>query len=170
MYWSMGNQYFAIFESNGALRIFRVGIAIEIPTGIDESVHRVGLAPRRPAAFGAGDVDELRHAAQRRAALLGNLDLRGQHDRQLIVGHLHQAVLFAVNHGDGRAPVALTAHAPIFQAIGDGCFAELLFDGNLLKFFLRFFATQAVVFAGIHEYAVMRDKRQLRCLQRFRLA
>ncbi len=124
MYWSMGNQYCAIAGSNGRAGVLRVGVAIEVPARIDEGVHRVGLAPRRPAALGAGHVDELRHAAQRRAALLRDLDLLGQHHRQLIVGHRNQAVALAVDHRDRRAPVALAAHAPVLQAEGDLGFAK----------------------------------------------
>ena len=59
MYWSMGNQYFAIAESNGRVAILRVGVAVEVPARIDEGVHRVGLAPRRSAALRAGGVHKL---------------------------------------------------------------------------------------------------------------
>ena len=99
--------------------VLRVRIAIEVPARIDKRVHRVGLALRRPAALGAGRVHKLRHARQRRAALLRNLDLLRQQHRQLLVRHRNQPVLLAVNHGNRRAPVALPAHAPILQAKGD---------------------------------------------------
>ena len=51
-----------------------------------------------------------------RATLLRDLDLRRQNDGQLVVGHRNQAVALAMNHWDGRAPIALAAHAPILQA------------------------------------------------------
>ena len=47
--------------------VVRVGIAIEIPRGVDEGIHRVRFAARGPAALRANRVHEFRHA--RRAAI-----------------------------------------------------------------------------------------------------
>src|SRR6185312_14859071 len=52
-----------------------IGIAVEIPGRIDESVHRIRLAPRDSAALWAGDAGKLWHACQRRTALLGDLNI-----------------------------------------------------------------------------------------------
>ena len=44
--------------------VTRVGVAVEVPRGVHEGVHRVRLAPRRAAAFGTGGVHEFRQAAK----------------------------------------------------------------------------------------------------------
>ena len=87
MYWSMGNQYCTMAGVERGLGILRVGVAVEVPTGIDEGIHRVGFAPRRSAAFWAGGIHKLRDAPERRTALLRDFDFVGQNHRQLIVGH-----------------------------------------------------------------------------------
>ena len=117
---------------------------------------------RRSAALGAGDVHKLRHAAQRRSALLRDLDLLGQHHRQLIVGHRHQAVALAVNHGNGRAPVALAAHAPVLQAEGDRWPRRSRSRAAISwSFFCASVAAQPVELAGVDQHAVFGEKRQL---------
>ena len=143
-----------------SLHVLRVRVAIEVPTGINEGVHGVGFAFGWLAAFGAGDVDELRHAAQRRAALLGDFNLIGQHDGQLVVGNRHKAAALAVNDGDGRAPETLPAHAPVLEAEGDLGLAEGTACSSLLEEFLRASTTQAVVLAGVDEYAVFGTERE----------
>jgi hypothetical protein len=97
-----------------------------------------------------------------RPALLRDLDLLGEQHRQLIVRHLHQAVLFAVNHGDRSAPVTLAAYAPVLDAEGYGGLSKFSCCGNLLKFSLCIDATHPVVLARVHQHAVFRDKRELR--------
>ena len=109
------------------------------------SVSRLAGSPH----LRAGDVDELRHAAQRRAALLRNFNLLGQHHRQLLVRNLHQAALLAVNDRDRRAPVALAAHPPILQPEGDLGLAKCSCDGDLLELLFRVGAAQSVVLAGV---------------------
>ena len=94
------------------LRILRVGVAIEVPARIDEGVHRVGLALRRPAALGARGVHKLRHARQRRTALLRNLDLLRQKHRQLIVRHRNQPVAFAVESSESACPNSAAGSRP----------------------------------------------------------
>ena len=53
------------------LVVLRIAEAQEVPRRVDERVHRVGLAPRRPAALRTRHVDELRHLRQRRVAAAG---------------------------------------------------------------------------------------------------
>ena len=48
----------------------RIGEADEVPRRVDERVHRVGLAPRRPAAMRTGDVLPGRVAVERVARLV----------------------------------------------------------------------------------------------------
>ncbi len=93
-------------------RVFGVGVAVEVPARIDEGVHGVGLAACGASTFRTGNVDKLGHAAERRTTLLGDLDLRGQNDGELVVGHGNQAIELAVNHGDGRCPSSAGGSLP----------------------------------------------------------
>ena len=49
----------------GGAVIVRVGVAVEIPGGIDKGVHGVGLAACRTATVRASRVGEFRNSAQR---------------------------------------------------------------------------------------------------------
>ena len=63
---------------------------------------------------------------QRRLA--GGLELgvlRQQH-RQVLLRHRHDAALVAVDHGDGRAPVALAGDEPVAQLVAHGALAPAL--------------------------------------------
>ncbi len=68
-----------------------------------------------PPHSGRGDVLPGR-VAQQRVAGGGEVDVLGQHDRELRLGHRHHAAGGAVNERDRRAPVALAADAPVAQA------------------------------------------------------
>ncbi len=73
-----------------------------------------------------------------------------------------------MNHGDGCAPVALPAHSPILQAEGHRPPAKSALLGNLLELLLGLGTAQPIVFTGVHQYAVLRDKGQaLRALDLF---
>src|ERR1019366_1193157 len=144
----------------GGVGILRIRVAIEVPARIDEGVHRVGFAARRTAAFGAGGVYKFRHAAERRAALLRDLNLRRKDNRQLVVGDWDEAVAFAVDHGDGCAPIALATYTPVLQAERDRSFAKRAACGNLLHPLLCFSAAWAVVFAGVDQDAFFGEEGQ----------
>ena len=100
------------------------GVAVphEIPGRIHKRVHRVGLAARGLAAQRAGHALVAPRTGSMKAFMLdqgvartiGNAVLR-QHHRQVFFGHGHRAVFVAMDDGYGRAPVALTADAPIAQ-------------------------------------------------------
>ena len=146
----------------GCGRVLRVGVAVEVPTGIDEGVHGVGLAARRATADRAGGVDEIGDAAQRRAALLRDLHLRGkQHGKRALGQRDHAAgrdsrvAVGAVDHGDRRAPVALAADAPVLQAICNCCCAKSMFLGECGHLLLRFGAGFAGPLAGIRQRRVV---------------
>ena len=62
----------------------------EVPGGVDEGVHRLGLAARRPAADRAGRVHELGHLGERRLAGAGQERAIGQPHRQLLDRHRHR--------------------------------------------------------------------------------
>ena len=59
----------------------------------------------------------------------------------------------AVDHRDGRAPVALAADAPVLQAVGDGGCAEAVALGEGRHLVLRFEAGFAGPLAGVDEHS-----------------
>ena len=64
-----------------------------IPRGVDEGVHRVGLALRRAAASRAAGLDEIRALLERVARSIGNA-VFGQHDGKVGVRHGPPNALF----------------------------------------------------------------------------
>ena len=102
-----------------ALLESRRAIAQEVPGGLDEGVHRVGVAPRRSPAAGTRRVHEGRDLGERRPALAADLHVLGQDDGQAVLALRHHAARRAVDDGDRRAPVALAADAPVAQAVVD---------------------------------------------------
>ncbi|MNU64278.1 hypothetical protein D3C71_535490 [compost metagenome] len=93
-----------------------IGKAGEVPAGIDEGVEGVGLATGFAAAGRAVDVLPGRVTVQR---IAGHVEghVLGQLDRQLVGGDRHGTAGLAVDDGDGAAPVALAADAPVAQAV-----------------------------------------------------
>ena len=134
--------------------VVRVGVAVEIPGRIDERVHGIGFAARRTAALGAGRVDELRQFAERRSAGERDLDILRQNHGQIFFRHGNDAVFFAIKHGNRRAPIALARNSPIFQAIGDGGFAEAMFLGVRGHFLDRVGALKPAERAGVDQHAL----------------
>ncbi len=98
------------------LVIVRVAVAVEIPRRIHERVHRVRLASRRPAAFRASRIHELRRGRQRRLAHSRQLRVRRQQHRQVFVRHGYHSVFRAVHHRNRRAPISLPRNPPVFQS------------------------------------------------------
>ena len=85
MYWSTGIQRAAAALSMGLSVVPRIAEALEVPRRVHEGVHGVGLALGRPAADGAGGVQEALVVAQRRLAGRAELHVVGQQDRQLVL-------------------------------------------------------------------------------------
>ena len=131
-----------------------IGIAVEVPGRIDKGVHGVGLAARRSSTARTGRVHERGNTAERGSVLLRDLDLLRQQDGELIIGHGHDAVFGTVEHGDGRAPVALAADSPVLQAKRNRGFSEAVLLGEGGQLLLRLLAAQGVVFAGVDQQAV----------------
>ena len=75
--------------------------AQEVPGGVEEGVHGVGLAARLAAAGGAGGAGEALMAGQRRLARWLELSVLGQQHGQLVFGHRYGAAGVAVDHRDG---------------------------------------------------------------------
>ena len=72
---------------------------------------------------------------ERQGRLAGRkeLDVVGRHDRQLVLGHGHHAVIGAVDGGDRTAPEALARDEPVAEPVVDLALADALllepFDG-----------------------------------------
>ena len=102
----------------------RVAIAHEIPRRIDKGVHGVGFAAR---GFAAHRTHHTRVEAfvfvQWIARTIGDAILR-QHHGQIFFRHGHGAVFIAMDDGNRRAPIALTADAPVTQTPGGFLLAQ----------------------------------------------
>ena len=107
--------------------IIRAQVAQVIPGRAHESVHRVGFARGRAAAYRAFGVLPGRMEFQRTLAGRAPFNVIGQQHRQLVIGHGVPTVFFAIHHRDGRAPVTLTGDQPVAQAIVDGFLANAFF-------------------------------------------
>src|SRR5277367_961947 len=150
-----GEPVFCSFRIEWTLVVLRARVAVEVPRRIDEGVHRVCLAARWAAAFWTRRVQKFRDFTQRRAALLRDLDIVGQQHWQLVVRNGNDAVLLAVKHRNGRAPVALATYAPVFQAKGDRRLAEAVFFGKGRHLLLCFLVAEGVELTGINQQAVL---------------
>ncbi len=134
--------------------VIRRAVARVIPGRIDESIHRVGFAPRRLAALRANAVDELGAFGQRIAGTVGHAVSRQLH-RQLLIRHGHGATRIAMDQRNRATPVALARDTPVTQAILHLRIAEVFCfqvgsdggDGSG--------KIQSVVFAGIHTMAAL---------------
>ena len=102
----------------GALRVVRVDVPHLVPAGAHEGVERVRLAAGGGAARGAVDVHPLLDLGE--GGLTGGLEVHvlGEDDGQVGLGNGRHAAGLAVDHGDGRAPVALPRDEPVAQAVG----------------------------------------------------
>ena len=109
------------------LVVVRVEVAQEVPGGVDEGVHRVGLAARRARRSAGRSVLTQSSAAASGDLALGRVVLDvGQHDRQLVLGHRDDAAALAVDDRDRAAPVALAREQPVAQPVVDGELAAAL--------------------------------------------
>ncbi len=89
----------------GHLVVMRIAIAYVIPAGARKRIHRVGHAARRPTAFRAGRLIEVRVFGERLSR--PEIQVVREDDRQLVIGYRNIAAVVAMDHGDGVAPVAL---------------------------------------------------------------
>jgi hypothetical protein len=81
-------------------------VAQEVPGRVQEGVGDVGFPARRPAAAGAGGVDERGDRGQRRAARAGRAEVAhvGQEHGQVRLGHGHGAAAPLLTGGYRFAP------------------------------------------------------------------
>ncbi len=136
--------------------VVRVREPVEVPRGIDEGVHGVGLALGRAATLRTFHVHEFRNRSQRRIATAGEFGHLRQFHRQLFIRHRHQAVGRTMDHRDRRAPVALPRNPPVLQAVLHCAVTDAaLFrvPGHGLE---RLFGRQPVKLAGVEQHVVRR--------------
>src|SRR6185437_5526721 len=119
------------------------GEADEVPARIDEGIERVGLARRLAAAARAIDMSPRRMAIERIPGLV-EFDILRKHDGQLVARHRNCTAGRAVDHRDGRTPVALTRDAPVPKAILDGALPPARRLGAADYFGLRLLGRQSI--------------------------
>lgn len=122
IHWAPGINQFPI---NWAELVVWCEVAIPVPRGIDEGVHRVGLTLAGAAALRAGDIEPRGRRLQWRLTSRLEVDIIRKGDGELLHWHADRAAGFAVNDRDRCAPVALAADQPVAQAIGDLLLAAL---------------------------------------------
>ena len=83
-----------------------------------------------------------------------DLDVLGQNYGQVFFRHWHDAVFFAIEYGNGRAPIALARDPPVFQAVGDGGFAEAMFLSERRHFADRVGTLKTAELAGVDQRAI----------------
>ena len=143
-----------LLGSEGVLAV-RVHVAQEVPGRTGPLGHGVGLAGRGAAAAGAGGLDPVGVAGQRGLAVGARLKVGdvGQRQGQAAFGQGLPAALLALDHGDGFAPVALTAEHPVAQLVVDLILALAAALQPLDHLFLGVGDGQAVQEAGVDEGA-----------------
>ncbi len=142
-------------------------VAQVIPRGAHERVHGVGLAPRRAAAARAGRAHPGLVARQRRARVVGRVEVLevGQQHGELVGRHRHLAARVAVDDRDRRAPVPLAADQPVAQLVVDLLARQPLLaqpgDDRLERLARRRHAVEA---PGVHHHTVARVRLGERAL------
>ena len=97
-------------------RVLRACKARIIPGAVDESVERVGLAPRGLSAFRTVHMFPARVPVQRIARNIEGHVLRQAH-RKIRLRNRHNTAIRTVNDRNRTAPIALTRNAPVAQAV-----------------------------------------------------
>ena len=127
--------------------VLRVAVAHEVPGRIDKGVHGVRLAPGGLAANRADHAGMKAFVLDQRITRAVRHAVLRQDHGQVFFRHRHRAVFSAMNDRDRRAPVALTAHAPVTQTPGGFLLAKA-FGGQVSRHGVEAgFERQAVVFA-----------------------
>ncbi len=94
-------------------------------------------------------------------AVGSELDVVRQRNRQLLVRHRHDAMLWAIDDGDGHAPVALPRDQPVAQPKGDGPLADATAFGLGNDLRQAVFDAEPAVGIGVDEEALIGLKRGL---------
>lgn len=108
-----GNPGIGRFFIERQMFIFGVGVTQVIPRGVDKGVHGVGVALGRALAGRAGGVYPIVRLRERRSALAGEFNVRGQFDGQLIQRNGFHSAFWAVHDRNGRSPIPLAREQPV---------------------------------------------------------
>ena len=109
------------------------------------------------AAGGAGSVQELLVELQGRLAGRPELGVLRQKHRQFLLRHGNHAAAVAVEHGNGRAPVALAGDEPVPQPVGDRATTPAVGLDVVGDALLAFGHGQAIEGAGVHLRPVLHE-------------
>ena len=91
---------------------------------------------------------------QRITRTIGNA-IHGQNHGKVVLGYWHRAMLFAMDDGNGRTPVALAAHPPVAQTPG-GFLLTQAFGGQSLGHSVhRFFVRHTTENIGIDSHTTL---------------
>ena len=135
--------------------VVRRGKAQEVPRGVDKGIHRVGFAPGRAAAAGAGYFSELLAFGERRTAFPGKRHVSRKRNRQLILRHRNRPALLAIHNWNRRAPVTLARNPPVAKAIADRLFSPALLFKELRDFLSSFGGREIAEGAALHHDPVI---------------
>lgn len=136
-----------------------VGIAEIIPAGADEGIQGIGVPSGFPAADGAGAVHEFFMRSERGLTGRAELDVIGEFHGKVFFGHGYGAAFFAMNHGNGGAPISLAGHRPVAEPVIDflAAFSEFVQPhGNGVA---RFVARKTVKFPAVNKNAVFAERK-----------
>jgi len=128
------------------------GKAQEIPAAVDKCIERIGLAPRRLAAFRAVDMFPGGMTLQRISGSF-KIDILGQDHRQLAFRHRYRTAIIAMDDRDRRAPVALARNAPVAQPPGGLGLAPAFRLRAVDDILLRLLDRHAVEKGAVHDLA-----------------
>ena len=143
-----------LFDVPAGLVVLVVAVAQLIPGRIEEGIHRVDFPLGRLAAARADRVDERLGRRDGRFALTGKDDVGRQQYGQVLFLFGDPAASLAVDHGDGRAPVALAGDQPVAQLVVDLRRRESGRFEVLLHGLDRLAVVHAVILAGVDDGAV----------------
>ena len=140
------------FRIQHSFLILRAGVARIVPGGFHKGVKGVGFAQRRLAVNrGLGP---FRIGFDRAGDAVHDHVFRQDHRQLIFRGRQHGAV-FQGDHRDRRAPVALTGHAPVAQAVVNFTLADAhgcQFVGNGVE---ARFIIEAAELAGVKQDAFL---------------
>ena len=152
------------------LVVVRITVAVEIPRRIHERVHRVRFTARGSAASWALRVYKFGRPSKRGFAFAGELRIRRQQHRQILIRHGNHSVFGAINDGNRCAPIALTRDSPVAQPVDGFRLAKSLLFRDRSHFRDGVFRREPVERPGVHQltlHVLVERSRQLFCRELF---
>ena len=154
-----GQHFVYPFGVERLVRVLVVGITQIVPARTHESIESVGVASCGTSAHRTRNVHELLALCKRAFSVGLEVHVVRQTNGQILFGDGNNSAMFAVYHGNGCAPVTLTADKPVAQAVVgfERAFAflfQFLDDGDF-----AFFRSHAVELAGVDHNAVIAERQ-----------